>query len=220
MQKGTKQGLFLFLFFSLLISIAYAVTLTANATKRVYSPSIALGAVCLWDEQTQACTDKIGEILFGNVNVESTGGDTVGLIMIQVGGNLYRSTTMRVMELSSLDRLTGNLSLLQPDGTERIDIGKTKTGGDPNFPTKVSIENTRNPITGEQNPPEKIPVGEYTIQYDGLKVEDNETSHFVMTGGKYKDLEITFYAPDGHKEKYKLASIERLTDFEWIPQGG
>jgi len=210
---------------ALLASIVYGITLTADATRSVSVPAAALGRICFVASDTGECTDKVGEIVFGNAVVESMGGDRVGMILIQFGGNIYRSTTTgpvylyrvtmsdgSVLEKDTLPEsgietyepirmvgLRGRLSQVLPDGTEVINTGETRTLS---YPGKVSVT-------------EDVPVGEYDIRYTNLVLEDTDTSRQIMTSGEYTDIKITINAPGGVMDNYKLMSITSTTSFDW-----
>jgi hypothetical protein len=222
-----KKLIVLLFAMALLASLVYGITLTADATRSVHVPAAALGRICFVASDTGDCTDKVGEILFGNAVVESMGGDRIGMILIQFGGNIYRSTTTgpvylyrvtmtdgSVLEKTDLPEsglesyepirmvgLRGRLSQVLPDGTEVITTGETRTLS---HPGKISVD-------------EDVPVGEYDIRYSGLVLEDTETSRQVMTAGEYEDIQITINAPGGVMDKYKLVEIVSTTSFDWSP---
>ena len=169
------------------VGIVYGVTLTADATESVTIPVAALGEVCLADSDTGACTSTTGEILFGNaVVVNRVAGDSIGLVLIQFGGQLYRAVnvapvyeynvrlsdgktvTATSRELRKLEDqiedlevirllgLQGTLSQVLSNGNEVYTTGEVRV-----------IEDVKGP--GE----EPVPVGEYYIEYEGLVLEDS-----------------------------------------------
>jgi len=184
----------------LTFTLVYAVTLTADAAESVIVPKAALGKVCLVDEFNE-CTTKKGEILFGNAVVRNFNGDEIGLILIQLGGQLYRSNTdglvfeytvkttenetlvvdgvtlsgMENVESSERGRLLGikgTLSQVLYDGNEIYTTGEVRVLSD-----------------GTEVP---IPVGEFYITYDGLVVESSdvcgEYSYLDKRGNPVKGL--------------------------------
>jgi len=200
----------------LALAVTYAITLTPDATARVDIPQAALGSICLWDETSGACTDETGEVLFGNANVYNRVGGVSGMILIQLAGRVYRSTTMhavflynvtttdgenflttdlsgiRNIETSSRVSLVGfkgKLSAVLPDG-EVYSIGGTRT-------VDRSIED--------------IPPGDFYITYDNLVMERD-----IMIAGEYQDLVVTINLPDGSRRTYHLTDIWRTTSFEWV----
>ncbi|MBU2560768.1 MAG: hypothetical protein KKD17_00575 [Nanoarchaeota archaeon] len=208
-------------------SLVCGVTLTSDATVRVDSPAVALGRICVLDA-SGSLTDKCGEVLFGNVNVHSVAGDTIGMVLIQFGGNIYRSITTApvqlyrvtlrdgtVTEATSLDLpaemesyepidmigLQGKLSVLRPDGTEIYSIGETRTLSHP----------------GKTGAPEDVAPAEFYIKYVGLVLEDTDTSRQVMTAGEYEDLVVTVNLPGGVQEKYKVVEVTSTNSFDWVP---
>ncbi len=173
---------------ALTFSLVYAVTLTADATESVTVPVAALGEVCLIDSTTGDCTSTTGEILFGNAVVVNRVNDSIGLVLIQFGGQIYRavgfgpvyeytatlndgttvtatSRTLSEFEgrIESLEEarllgLQGTLSQVLADGNEVYTTGEVRVVGDE--------------LKGYREEP--VPVGEFYVEYDGLVLEDSD----------------------------------------------
>lgn len=246
-----KKHLSSILVLVLLATFVSAVTFTADATRSVTVPMAALGTVCLVDS-AGGCTDKTGEILFGNAIVENLDGDLTGLMLIQLGGNVYRATssgTVRALEVTLEDGKTimtdtyhregmdqaeswetgefigfrGKLSQLLPDGNEITTTGEVEVYSD---------------VKGTEEIP--VPVGKYYVEYDSLVWDDSDdcvetggtitkdgqtypardctSVRGVVREGTYTDFELTINLPGGIRDKYKLASIEETTNFDWVPE--
>lgn len=178
-------GLTLILVLILTLAMVSAVTFTADATRSVAVPIAALGTVCLVDE-SGGCTDKTGEILFGDAIVENLEGDLTGLMLIQFGGNVYRATsasTIYALEVTTKEGkvittdtyhregmseaekweegevigFAGRLSQLLPDGNEIYTTGEADIYGD----FKGMVESP-------------VPVGRYYVEYEGLVWENSD----------------------------------------------
>lgn len=171
----------------LVLSLVSAITLTADATRSVTVPLAARGTICFLNEEG-ACTDKIGEVLFGNAVVENMGGDQIGMVLIQFGSTVYRATSMapvylfhvnttdgetvtatslNLSELEgsienyaavSLIGLQGKLSLVLPNGEEVYTTGES-----------ITYSDEKGSSTQDE------PIGEYYIEYSGLVLEDSDT---------------------------------------------
>lgn len=219
-----KKFLFLLAFILLLSSIVYAVTLTAEATRSVDVPAAAIAKICQVDESTNDCTDRLGEILFGNAVVESMSGDRVGMFLVQFGSDVYRSNTESTVheygvtttdgkyeetidtssvrgDIENIEDLgvvgiRGTLSKVLPDGSEIITTGDT-----------VTLEEE-----GKVSSSYNEPVGEFIVTYDGLRFENN-----LVAGGTYKTLELVFYQSGDGKDVYRMTAIQDTTSFEWEP---
>jgi len=216
-----KKEMVFILIFLVSFTLVYGITFTADATEIVNVPNAALATICLVVDDV--CTDKEGEILFGNAVVESKSGDLTGLVLIQFGGNIYRSwsDTTVYNEEHELIGLRGKLSQLLPDGSEISNTGATRVYED----VKGSYE-------------EEIPVGEFFIEYNGLVLESSDecsdwenlvegepvkgvstrectSTRGLMTSGEYMDIELVINHPSGESDFYRLVSIDATTSFEW-----
>ena len=225
-----KKALIIPLVLILALSLVYAVPLTADATESVTVPVAALGEVCLVDSATEGCTSTTGEILFGNAVVVSRAtSDSIGLVLIQFGGQLYRAVgfgTVYGNNGTTLLGLQGTLSQVLSDGNEVYTTGEVRV-----------IEDE---LKGSREEP--VPVGEFYIEYNGLVLEDSDecgpysyldengepvkgvstrecvSQRGVMTAGEYTHLELTINAPGGVSDLYKLTEITGTTSFEWEPE--
>lgn len=211
------------------VGIVYGVTLTADATESVTVPTAALATICLVDSSTGECTDKIGEILFGNAVVVSRAtSDSIGLVLIQFGGQLYRATSFSTVynNETTLVGLQGTLSQVLSDGNEVDTTGEV-------WVIEDELKGSRE---------ESVPVGTFYIEYEGLELEDSDecgpysyldesgepvkgvstrecvSQRGVMTAGEYTNLHFTINAPGGIIDKYKLVEITDTTSFEWTPE--
>lgn len=183
-----KKAIIIPIVLILALSLVYAVTLTADATESVTVPVAALGEVCLVDSATGECTSTTGEILFGNAVVVNRVNDSIGLVLIQFGGQIYRAagfslvyeytvtltdgTTVTAssralselegrienLEVGRILGLQGTLSQVLPDGNEVYTTGEVRVVGDE--------------LKGFREEP--VPVGEFYVEYDGLVLEDSD----------------------------------------------
>lgn len=172
----------------LVLSLVSAITLTADATRSVTVPLAARGTVCLVSEDG-ACTDKTGEALFGNAIVENMGGDQFGMILVQFGDNVYRSTTLYTIYLFSVTLTDGsvvtatsrNMSALSDLGIENYEaISLLGLAGKlslvlPNGEEVVTTGDTVTYSDEKGSTSEEEPIGEYYIEYSGLVLEDSDT---------------------------------------------
>lgn len=178
-------GLTFILTLILTLAMVSAVTFTADATRSVTVPIAAIGTICLVDENGD-CTDKTGEILFGDAVVENMGGDLIGLMLIQFGGNVYRATSSstilaleattkegKVITTDTFHRegmdeaerweegevigFAGSLSQLLPDGNEISTTGEVEVYED---------------FKGRAESP--VPVGKYYVEYEGLVLKNSD----------------------------------------------
>src|SRR3989338_5028405 len=154
-----KKALIIPLVLILALSLVYAVTLTADATESVTVPVAALGEVCLVDSATEGCTSTTGEILFGNAVVVSRAtSDSIGLVLIQFGGQLYRAVGFGTVynNETTLVGLQGTLSQVLSDGNEVDTTGEV-------WVIEDELKGSRE---------ESVPVGTFYIEYEGLELED------------------------------------------------
>lgn len=168
----------------LTLGVASGVTLTADATESVVVPAAAGGTLCLVVPATEECTDKRGEVIFGNAVVRNFNGDETGLVLIQFGGQLYRAssgslvyeyqvittdgdtrtaTSRTISQIENIENyeatrllgLQGTLSQILPSGEEIYTTGEVRAYED----EKGKIE-------------EPVPVGEYYVEYAGLVLQN------------------------------------------------
>lgn len=172
----------------LTVGIVYGVTLTADATESVTVPTAALGTICLVDPSTGDCTDKTGEIVFGNAIVTNFGGDEIGLVLIQFGGQLYRATSFGPVyeyDVSLTDGTTMTATSRTLDDIESENIESLESTGLLGLEGKLSQvlpDGSEVSTTGEVRVYEDekgsneypVPVGEFYVEYEGLMLEDSD----------------------------------------------
>ncbi len=173
----------------LAVGIVYGVTLTAEAVESVTVPTAALGRVCMVDSVTGDCTDTTGEILFGNaVVISRANGDNIGLVLIQFGGQLYRSVnfgpvyeytatltdgntvTATTRSLAEFEGRIGNLEVVRIIGIQGTLSQVLEDGNEVSTTGEVRV--IEDDLKGPREEP--IPVGEFYVEYEGLVLEDSD----------------------------------------------
>lgn len=165
----------------------YAISFTADSARGVAVPVAALATICQVDETTGECTDRRGEILFGNAIIENFVGDKYGLLLLQFGNEIYvaRGGAVYNQRITTTDgKIVEALSSVNPEdvilegseiqSVERLglvgikgtlssvlrDGSEISTTGD-----TITIEDVKGTISFDE------PLGELFVSYDGLELE-------------------------------------------------